>query len=164
MEFLFYNRSVRPLAQEGIVTVLNSKHNELMKVMLDVVLAYTPGTPHLPQVVEDIKSCDCVNKLLLACTDEQKADAEKIANDKCELLVTDSVTSAKFLRTAAQRVTAQYVAFYLSNHTLRIGYRAFDRLLQIAAAYDTDSEKALMVYSDRYDEQGLHPTDRKSVV
>ena len=96
MEFFFYNRSVRPLTQEGIVTVLNSKHNELMKIMLDVVLAYTPGTPHLPQVVEDIKSCDCVNKLLLACTDEQKADAEKIANDKCELLVTDSVTSAKF--------------------------------------------------------------------
>lgn len=158
MEFLFYNRSVRPLAQAGIVTVLNSKHNELMKVMLDVVLAYTPGTPHLPQVVEDIKSCDCVNKLLLACTDEQKADAEKMADDKCELLVTDSVTSAKFLRTAAQRVTAQYVAFYLSNHTLCIGYRAFDRMLQIAAAYDTDSEKALMVYSDRYDEQGLHPT------
>lgn len=31
-------------------------------------------------------------------------------------------------------------------------------MLQIAAAYDTDSEKALMVYSDRYDEQGLHPT------
>ena len=39
------------------------------------------------------------------------------------------------------------LAFYLSNHTLRIGYRAFDRLLQIAAAYDTDSEKALMVYT-----------------
>lgn len=31
-------------------------------------------------------------------------------------------------------------------------------MLQIAAAYNTDSEKALMVYSDRYDEQGLHPT------
>lgn len=85
-----------PLAQAGTVTVLNSKHNELMKIMLDVVLAYTPGTPHLPKVVEDIKSCDCVNKLLLACTDEQKADAEKMADDKCELLVTDSVTSAKF--------------------------------------------------------------------
>lgn len=132
-----------------------------MKPTIDFVLAYEPLNPHIGQTIEAIKNTDCVNHLFLITKDEKGAPAYE--DERCSILQADNLNGTKFLRMIAPKLTAQFTVLYLSAHDLTLGYRALERMLQTAVCYagnhnDENTASALMLYTDRYDGNGLHPT------
>ncbi len=127
-----------------------------MQEKTDFVLAYVPQNEGTDLLIKEIKDCVAVNHLYLVCTAESMQSAVQYTDERCSTIEADNLRSIKFLRQIAQQVTARYTIAYLSTHKLTLGYRAIERLIQ--ATLDVDhKEQALMVYSDRYDDQGIHP-------
>ena len=79
----------------------------------------------------------------ILCSPDNTVD---LSDCQAQLITTDSLTSTKFLRNVAQKATAEYVAFYLKNSPIQLGYRCLERMVSVA----TDTG-AVMVYSDRYE-------------
>ena len=96
---------------------------------------------------------------LLLCGTFAEAVAEAFRHDpRISVVVCDSVRSMKFLRALTPKLSARYTALFLSGPQLRLGYRALERLLQAAESSGVDASKTFMLYTDRYDTDGLHPT------
>ena len=117
---------------------------------IDLVVALNPDHSAFSALLQQLKATAAVHHIYIATPD---ADAAAPYTDEhCTALLTDKITGTKFLRTVSQKVSAPYTALYLSTHTLQPGYRCLERMVQAAEA-----SGALFVYSDRRDEQGLHP-------
>lgn len=138
-----------------------------MKPTIDFILVYEPQNAHCAETIETILNTDCVNQLfLIAGNSDAAQDAQAVTTQnakRCSVLQTDNVNGTKFLRLIAPKLEAKFTLFYLSSHDLKLGYRAIERLLQTAGYHadnfaDNDPNSALMLYSDRYDSNGLHPT------
>ena len=127
-----------------------------MNTLIDFILAYTPENATTSKLIADLKASPVVSHLFLISSEQNAATAQKEVNGKCSVLVCDNLFSLKTLRLIAQKLTAAYTVTYFSHHNLLLGYRTLERMLQVANNVD-HSEKDLMVYADRYDEQGLHP-------
>lgn len=128
-----------------------------MNKQIDFVLAYTPQSDSLHTLLSNLKSMSVINHIFLVCNEQtlDLAQAEECSN--CSTIVCDALFSSKSQRAIAQKLSAPYTVTYFSNHKLTLGYRALERMLQVAE--DTAcSNETLMLYTDRYDEQGLHPT------
>ena len=117
---------------------------------IDLVVALNPDHSAFSALLQQLKATAAVHHIYIATPD---ADAAAPYTDEhCTALLTDKITGTKFLRTVSQKVSAPYTALYLSTHILQPGYRCLERMVQAAEA-----SGALFVYSDRRDEQGLHP-------
>ena len=96
---------------------------------------------------------------LLLCGTFAEAVAEAFRHDpRVSVVVCDSVRSMKFLRALTPKLSARYTALFLSGQRLQLGYRALERLLQAAESCGVDAAEPFMLYTDRYDTGGLHPT------
>lgn len=126
-----------------------------MKNCIDFILAYVPGNNALESLIKDLKKSPFIRHVFLAAPDPAKA--EKHADGRCSLIVSDNLCGTRFLRLAASKITAPYTIIYSSTHPLSLGYRAIERLLQAAGNAVSDPNEPLLVYSDRYDQNGLHP-------
>lgn len=132
-----------------------------MKPTIDFVFAYEPHNPHTAQTIEIIKKAECTNHLFLITKDED--ETADIEDERCTMLPARNLSGTKFLRMIAPKLTAKYTVLYLSPHDLQPGYRALERMLQVAECYtaeykDSDAASSFMLYTDRYDGNGLHPT------
>lgn len=132
-----------------------------MKPTIDFILAYSPENPDIDRTIHTLKTSTCINHLFLV---GPQAETCKLFEDKhCSLLNANNLRGTRFMRQIAPRLTAKYTITYLSTHRLELGYRALERLLQAAESYagnlpDSNTASAMMLYCDRYDSQGLHPT------
>lgn len=122
---------------------------------IDFILAYAPGNTALDTLICQLKQQPAVRRLFLV--GPYLEDAMKYADERCSLITTDNLQGTKFLRLIAGRLTAPYTIIYNSTHTLTLGYRALERLVQTAKSINEDEKKHLLIYSDRYDQNGLHP-------
>ena len=84
--------------------------------------------------------------------------AEALAADpRVTLCGNLAVESTKFLRQITPKLTAKYTMVWLSHHRLQVGYRAIDRMLQVAENSIERPDTPFMLYTDRYDANGPHP-------
>lgn len=132
-----------------------------MKPTIDFILAYDSQNAELTHTIQTLKQTPCVAHIFLAGPDIETAKPHE--NERCSLLETDNLFGTKFMRLVAPKLTAKYTVTYFSTHQLTLGYRALERMLQVAednsGCMDDETEaSALLLYSDRYDSQGLHPT------
>ena len=127
-----------------------------MQKEIDFVLAYVPQNKDIDLLIEELKNSDVINHLYLICTPDGVNSAQQYVDIKCSIVEGEDLHSIKFLRLIAQKISARYTVTYLSTHSLTLGYRALERLVQATQTID-HGDKPLMVYTDRYDEQGLHP-------
>ena len=125
-----------------------------MEHTFDFVLAYTPQNEH---IISYLKEHPLLGKLYLISSDKNANDANVFVDKKCKNIVSNNLTNCKLIRQIAQKLSAVYTFFYLSNHTLSLNYRAIERFLQIAKDYDNNSDEHLMIYSDRYNNKEAHP-------
>lgn len=128
-----------------------------MKPQLDFILRYTAQDDSILSLIESLKQSPIINHLFLLAPEAEQAEAQPLADKRCSVICADAPCSSKAIRLVAQKVSAPYTAFYLSHHKLSLGYRALERMVQVADDADADGH-ALMVYTDRYDDNGLHPT------
>ena len=127
-----------------------------MQEKIDFVLAYVPQSKDIDLLIAELKESEVISHLYLVCPPDGVKSAQQYADIKCSIVEAENLRSIKFLKQIAQKISAHYTATYLSTHTLTLGYRALERLIQTTRTIDHE-DKALMVYTDRYDEQGLHP-------
>lgn len=132
-----------------------------MKPTIDFILAYSPNNPDIDSTIHTLKATSCINHLFLV--GPQAEACKQFEDNRCTLLNADNLQGTRFMRQIAPKLTAKYTITYLSTHRLELGYRAMERLLQTAESYagnipDEEIASAMMLYSDRYDSQGLHPT------
>lgn len=125
-----------------------------MNQSFDFVLAYTPQNK---PIISLLKESPFLGTLYLVTPDTYTAQVEGCIDEKCKCIVSNNFTSSKIVRQVAQKICAPYTFFYLSNHTLSLRYRSIERFLQVAECLNNENNSPLMIYSDRYDEQGLHP-------
>ena len=134
-----------------------------MKASIDFILAYEPQNPHIEQTITDILRCVNVERLYLVGPHEAEAKSRAEQDARLHVITADNLRGTKFLRQVMQKVQAKYTVMYLSPHTLELGYRALERMMQVAentngTLRSASPESSLMLYTDRYDETGLHPT------
>lgn len=122
---------------------------------VDFILAYVPGSNALETLIGELENSPLIRHIFLAGPD--LTEAEKHVGERCSPIVSDNLCGTKFLRLAASRLTAPYTIIYSSTHTLSLGYRAIERLLQAAGNVAGNPQEPLLIYSDRYDQNGLHP-------
>lgn len=120
----------------------------------DFLLAYTPQNE---PIISYLKDCSFLNTLFLVCSEANQEQAESYADDKCKCFVSSNLTNSKLLRQVAQKLSAPYTFIYLSHHTLTLNYHCVERFMQIMGYIQSAKETPLMLYSDRYDDKGLHP-------
>lgn len=122
-----------------------------METFLDFVLAYKAGEMERDALVRKLKETKGMGRVILAGPDASKA--EGLLEKRCAAIDVVNLRSMTFLRKVSKKLRAPYTALFLSSHIFRPGYRCMERLVQVAL-----DEDALMVYSDRFDEKGAHPT------
>lgn len=127
-----------------------------MKSCIDFVLAFNPDNATTAPLIQELKDSAMVCRLYLVSSEAYMSQAREMESVNCTVIQSDSLTSSKFLRLLAQKTTAPYVCLYLSDHALRLNYRTLERMVQVAETTDANQD-ALLVYADRYDDQGLHP-------
>lgn len=128
-----------------------------MNAQIDFVLAYTPHDASQKTLISELKALPIINHIFLVCNEKIASEAKDEEDEKCSIITCEALFSSKAQRLIAQRLSATYAITYFSHHALSLGYRALERMLQIAEDAE-GSNNTLMVYTDRYDEQGLHPT------
>lgn len=128
-----------------------------MNPQIDFVLAYAPQSASHKALLSELKAMPIINHIFLLCNEDTQNLAQAEEDDKCSSVLCDAIFSSKAQRAIAQKLVAPYTATYFSHHELQLGYRALERMLQVAEDVEQTND-TLMVYSDRYDEQGLHPT------
>ena len=119
-----------------------------MNPRIDFVLAYTP-TPASETLLQALLANPLVGRIILV-----GPEAPQGAETSPRLLAveSDSLTSSTLLRQLRPLLQAPLTACFLSTHQLEMGYRCLERMAQVA-----DDEQAPMVYSDRWDAEGVHP-------
>lgn len=128
-----------------------------MKASVDFILAYQPQNAASDRLVQQLLSYECIRTVLLVVADQESAAQVHYEDSRCQTVVSAHLDSSAFLRNISGHIAAPYTLFYLSPHRLELGYRALERLLACAATAQQAPSEALMVYSDRYDQNGLHP-------
>ena len=128
-----------------------------MEKQIDFILPYSAEGTAFKQLIEDLEASSIINHIYIVCTEQTYEQAQTIAMTKCIVMKCDALFSSKTQRTIAQKLSAPYTATYFSQHALSLGYRALERMHQVAVNAD-ENTSSLMLYTDRYDEQGLHPT------
>lgn len=123
-----------------------------MKSQLDFILLYTPQNE---DVITSLIDAESINHVFLLTAEAHASEAEKFRSKKCTTILTDAPHSSKCIRQIAQKISAPYTFLYLSAHRLSLGYRTLERMIQIADDADGQTN-ALMLYADRYDDNGLH--------
>ena len=123
-----------------------------MKSQLDFILLYTPQNE---DVITSLIDAESINHVFLLTAEAHASEAEKFRSKKCTAILTDAPHSSKCIRQIAQKISAPYTFLYLSAHRLSLGYRTLERMIQIADDADGQTN-ALMLYADRYDDNGLH--------
>lgn len=128
-----------------------------MQESIDFVLLYNPNSSTFETTVNQIKQSPLIHNLFLVVSKTNIAKSQKHIDNKCVFIECEKIHSSDFLSKVAKISNAPYVIFYLSTHELTLGYRIFERLLQTAKnEIDSPCEK-ILIYSDRYDQKGLHP-------
>lgn len=127
-----------------------------MEKKFDFVLAYEPNNPYLKENIKAIKSSKAFNHLFLVGPEDENASINDLTDDTCSFIKTKSLSSLDFLKEIGNQLTAHHCFFYLSTHNLELGYRALERFIK--CAQDAQQEKNVWIYSDRYDNDGIHPT------
>ena len=123
-----------------------------MKSQLDFILLYTPQNE---DVITSLIDAESINHVFLLTAEAHASEVEKFRSKKCTAILTDAPHSSKCIRQIAQKISAPYTFLYLSAHRLSLGYRTLERMIQIADDADGQTN-ALMLYADRYDDNGLH--------
>ncbi len=128
-----------------------------MKPLLDFIwpcqLPYEEQRESMAQVLESTH----IHKFFLTGNYAAEA-AEALADDpRVTLCGNLAVESTKFLRQITPKLTAKYTMVWLSHHRLQVGYRAIDRMLQVAENSIERPDTPFMLYTDRYDANGAHP-------
>ena len=123
-----------------------------MNNCIDFILAYVPG---MEALANELKRSPLIHHLILAVP--EKGEAAGLEDERCSSIVSDNLRSTKFLRTAAPKLTAPYTVLYGSTHDLHLGYRALERMLQAAQNSIGTPDTPLLLYADRYDQNGPHP-------
>lgn len=126
-----------------------------MNHCIDFILAYVAGNPALDVLIAELKQSPLINHLYLV--EPQVSEANSHTDEHCSILEINNLHSTKFLRQISPKLSAPYAIIYNSTHTLQLGYRALERLVQTASNVINKSTDPLFVYSDRYDQKGLHP-------
>ncbi len=128
-----------------------------MNALIDFVITYSPDKDTLA-TIEQLKKHPLVSHLFIVCNESDAEQVQTLCNDECSMIVVSSYTSSKNLRQIANKLTAPYCITYFSEHSVRLGYRAIERFLQVARTLQSKANEApLMLYSDRYDSNGIHP-------
>lgn len=123
-----------------------------MESKIDFVLAYSQDIAERKHLLEQLQALPIVQTVVLVAP--KAADLSDFsAFGKVKVVNSEELNSSKLLRSLHPLLTAQYVAFFLSSQHLALGYRCLERMVQVA----TDQE-AGMIYADRYDADGVHPT------
>ena len=128
-----------------------------MKNTFDFVIVYSPHNSSFSSLVGQIKGHPLLRRLFLVCAPQEETEAKALEDDRCSLIVTNNFLGTKFLRQVAQKADAPFTFLYLSQHELTLGYRCLERFLSVAADGVARGEHFLL-YSDRLDENGAHPT------
>lgn len=130
--------------------------NMTMKESIDFILTYIPDNEGRRSLIDEIKHSKMVRHLFLVTTDADAAKAEEWQDAHCSIVTTDNPLSSTFYKQISHRLSATYTILCLTEHTLTIGYRALERLVQTAENVAKDVTD-LLIYSDRTDENGPHP-------
>lgn len=125
-----------------------------MRKNVDVFMAWT-GCEVMKKTIEELTAEQIVENVYLLAGD---ADVLPLSlSRKCKLFPTESLAATKLLRSVSRKSTARYVVLFLKPVAFRLGYRCIERMVGVA-----EDTQALMVYSDRYEEQAgrivSHPT------
>ena len=123
---------------------------------IDFILAYNPQSVTCKTLVNQLLKSDCLHNLFLVVPNTETAEQCKSTHNHCHIIVSDNMNSTSFLQQIGQVISAHYTFFYLTLHELELGYRALERFLRCTTDASLEDE-TLMVYSDRYDNEGLHP-------
>jgi len=126
-----------------------------MKNIVDFVLAYDENSQSIGGTISHILSSPCIHRLFLL-TPTLPAESKRVVDERVAYVTVDGLRGTKMLRTLAPRLSAPYTVLYLSPHVLTLGYRAIERMTQVAQRVNSQAEP-LWLYSDRYDGNGLHP-------
>ena len=104
--------------------------------------------------IEQLRRSNSVRHIFLLVSEEQANKAE--APQDCTFVVTESLSSSKFVMQVAELTVGRYALLCLKAQPMTLGSNMLERLLLVAG-----DEHAAMVYSDRYTvEQGerkAHP-------
>ena len=104
--------------------------------------------------IEQLRRSNSVRHIFLLVSEEQANKAE--APQDCTFVVTDNLSSSKFVMQVAELTVGRYALLCLKAQPMTLGSNMLERLLLVAG-----DEHAAMVYSDRYTvEQGerkAHP-------
>ena len=115
----------------------------------DFVLSWHTDA-HREELLRQIAGHPAVDRIILV--GPEAAQAPGVDGQNVLALTADDLFSTKFLRQLQPLLRSPWCVCFLSRHRLCLGYRCLERLLQTAA-----DEQPAMLYSDRYDGQGLHP-------
>lgn len=127
-----------------------------MTASIDFILAYHTQDEATDRLIQQILKSECIHDLYLVVSDQEAASQVQHRYTHCHTLLSNHVDSSSFMHQVSQILSAPYTVFYLSAHHLELGYRSLERLVR--CAQDTQrSGESLMVYCDRYDQNGLHP-------
>lgn len=121
-----------------------------MNSLADFVLAYTDDEALAPLIAE-LRSNPSIGTIILV--GPQASRSVYCAESGTIGLDIDNLSGTKLLRLLTQKVVGEFAFLYLSTHSLKLHYRALSRMLQVAS-----SQHAALLYSDRYDSCGPHPT------
>lgn len=128
-----------------------------MTASIDFILAYHTQDKATDALIQQILASECIHDLYLIVPDQDTASQVELRYTHCQVLISSHVNCSSFMRQVSQLVSAPYTIFYLSDHHLELGYRSLERLVRCAQDAQRNRE-SLMVYCDRYDQDGLHPT------
>ena len=124
---------------------------------IDFIWACQPANPEQEQTLCSVLRCESLHRLFLTGSHAEQVGQAFAGDPRVTVCAHEQLFSTKFLRFITPKLQARYTLVYLSPHRLQLGYRALERMVQAAESCGTRADEPLMLYCDRYDEQGLHP-------
>ncbi len=134
-------------------------NSHLRRPEADIVMAYHPqGDTDITSTISNLLACKAIHHCFLILPPHTPLPVTGQETGRISYVPTaDRLTSQALWERIAPLLEAPYTLTYLSDHKLRLGYRAVERMIQAAESLD-GQHKPLMLYSDRRDESGAHPT------
>lgn len=110
-----------------------------MKTKIDCFIPYTDVETAISNVAQ-FSQCVFINRIYLLAQDAKLPQV-----NGCQILLVDSLRSASTMRLIATAAKAPYVAIYLKDSAVTLGYKALERMAGVLHNTGRD-----MAYSDRY--------------
>ena len=128
-----------------------------MKNPVDIIFAFPAHLTNQSTILSNLLQSTSVHRIFVVLPEDAPYDLPSDSN-RCQLIRCNHLYCSHLIQLIAPLLTAPYTLFSLSMHRIEFGYRCIERFVQCAEdSHPHHDNQHIMIYSDRYDENGLHP-------